>query len=270
MKKGLSSAALAVSILLPLYFAIAASGVRFGLWGWRTGLGTLIVTWGPRLLIGGLVLAVIAVIVALVRRPRTGVGTALLALLIPALGLGYMQYVRSRSAAVPPIHDVATNVQDPPAFSERLMQVRQASGANPVHPLTTPLSAIEAYKGPRFADRHGRTVGDIGREAYPDLRPLAVIAPAERLFTVMREEARDRGWTIVNDDPGAGIFEATAETFWFGFKDDVAVRVRPGRAPGELLIDARSTSRVGLGDMGANASRLREFLGDIRDAFHAG
>jgi uncharacterized protein (DUF1499 family) len=270
MKSLLPRTALTLSLLLPFYFMVAALGVKFGLWDWRTGLGTLIVTWGPRLLIAALVLAAIALLGSLLRPPRRGVGAALVALLIPAAGLGYMQYARSQTAAIPPIHDVATNVEDPPIFSERVMQERQAGGANPVHPLTAPLSTIEAYKGPRFADRHARTVGDLGREAYPDVKPLTTTATADRLFTVLREEAQDRGWTIVTDDPAGGRLEAVAETFWFGFKDDVAVRVRSGPAPGQLLVDARSTSRVGLSDMGANAARLRDYLADVAEELQDG
>lgn len=270
MKKILSRAALTVSLLLPVYFAVAALGVKFGWWDWQVGLGTLIVTWGPRLLIGALVLAAVALVAVSIRRPRVGVGAALLALLIPALGLGYMQYVRSQNAANPPIHDVATNVEDPPTFSERLMQERQASGANPLHPLTAPLSSIEAYQGPRFADRQSRTVGELGREAYPDLRTVTVTAPADRLFAALRSQAQDRGWTIAAVDPAAGRFEATAQTFWFGFQDDVAVRLRPAGAPGQWQLDARSTSRVGLGDMGANAARLQDYLADVTEALQGG
>jgi fatty-acyl-CoA synthase len=65
-----------------------------------------------------LVLAAIALAVALIRRPRVGVAAAGAALLIPVAGLGYMQYVRSATAAIPPIHDVATNIEYPPTFSE--------------------------------------------------------------------------------------------------------------------------------------------------------
>jgi len=270
MKRILSRAALAISLLLPFYFMVAALGVKFGLWDWRIGLGTLIVTWGPRLLIAAMILAGIALLVSLIRRPREGVTLALVALLIPALGFGYLLYVRSQTSAIPPIHDVATNIEDPPVFSEGIMRERTAGGANPIHPLTAPLSSIEAYKGPRFADRHARTVGALGREAYPDLRTVTVTAAPDRLFAVVREQAQDRGWTIATDDPESGRLEAMAETFWFGFKDDVVVRVRPAGAPNQWHLDARSTSRVGLSDMGANAARLRDYLGDVTEALQGG
>lgn len=268
-RRFLIRAALLLSLATPLYFMAAALGVKFGLWHWRTGLGTLIVGWGPWLLGAALLLAVIALIAALARRPREGVGLALVALLIPALGLGYLYQLRAKSSAIPPIHDVATNVEDPPLHSPRLIAARTAADANPIHPLTTPLSAIEAYQTPRFADQAERTVGELGREAYPDLAPLEVAADRDRLFALLVEQAEERGWTIVTADPAAGRLEAVAETFWFGFQDDVAVRVRPAATPGRLVVDARSTSRVGLSDLGANAARLTDYLQDVEAALRA-
>jgi uncharacterized protein (DUF1499 family) len=262
-------AALTLSLATPLYFMTAALGVKFGLWPWRFGLGTLIVEWGPRLLGIALLLAIVALVAVLIRRPRHGVLLAVVALLIPALGLAHLYQLRARSQAIPPIHDVATNVEDPPAHSPRLAAARAAADSNPVHPLTDRLSAIEAYRTPRFADQANRTVGELGREAYPQLRPLTVAADRRRLFDVLTSEAQERGWTIVTSDPAAGRLEATAETFWFGFKDDVAVRVRPAAAPGRFVIDARSTSRVGLSDLGANAARLTDYLQAVEDKLRA-
>jgi fatty-acyl-CoA synthase len=214
-------------------------------------------------------LALIALIAALIRRPRRGIGLSLIALLTPALGLAYLYQVRARSETIPPIHDVATQVEDPPSFSPRIMGQRATSGANPVHPLTSRLSSIEAYQTPRFADQASRTVGQLGQEAYPELRPLIVTATPERLFEVLSKEARERGWTIVTNDPASGRFEATAETFWFGFEDDVAVRVRRAPSPSRLIVDARSTSRVGLSDLGANAARLTDYLADVEEELRA-
>jgi uncharacterized protein (DUF1499 family) len=66
------------------------------------------------------------------------------------------------------------------------------------------------------------------------------------------------GWEIVAADPATGRIEATATTFWYGFKDDVVVRVGAGN--GGSVIDVRSKSRVGRSDLGANASRIRTYL----------
>jgi uncharacterized protein (DUF1499 family) len=66
------------------------------------------------------------------------------------------------------------------------------------------------------------------------------------------------GWEIVDSDPERGRIEATATTFWFGFKDDVVVRVRP--ASEGSRIDVRSVSRVGRSDVGTNAERIEEYL----------
>lgn len=259
----LSRAALILSLALPVYFIIAALGVKFGLWDWRFGLGTLVAGWGPWLLGGALLIALSAVVAALFRKPRRGIGLALIAVIIPALGLAHLYQVRQASQRVPPIHDVATNLEDPPLHSPRLTALRDAAGANPVYPLTTPLGSIEPYRTPRFADMARRSVGELGRDAYPELEPLVTEVDRARLFGVLADEARQRGWTIVTNDPDAGRLEATAETFWFGFKDDVAVRVRPAQQPGKLIVDARSTSRVGLSDLGANAERLTEYLEDV-------
>ena len=66
------------------------------------------------------------------------------------------------------------------------------------------------------------------------------------------------GWEIVNIDRRAGIVESTATTFWFGFKDDVVIRLRNDN--GMTLIDLRSVSRVGMSDLGVNAARIARFL----------
>jgi uncharacterized protein (DUF1499 family) len=69
------------------------------------------------------------------------------------------------------------------------------------------------------------------------------------------------GLEIVAVDKEAGLVEATATTFWFGFKDDVVVRI-VGNGEGSR-IDLRSMSRVGQGDVGANADRITDFVGRV-------
>jgi uncharacterized protein (DUF1499 family) len=66
------------------------------------------------------------------------------------------------------------------------------------------------------------------------------------------------GWEIVAADSAAMRIEATATTRWFGFKDDVVVRIQP--ADSGSRIDVRSVSRVGRSDVGTNAKRIRSYL----------
>jgi uncharacterized protein (DUF1499 family) len=74
----------------------------------------------------------------------------------------------------------------------------------------------------------------------------------------------DLGLEIVAVDEAAGRVEATATTFWFGFKDDVVVRVRSSGAGS--VVDVRSVSRVGVSDLGANARRIGQILDGLRGA----
>lgn len=255
-----ASLALTVSLLVPVWFIVAALGVKFGLWPWRLGLGVLIVQWGPRLLIASAVIAIMALIAVLIRRPRRGWQTALIALLIPAIGFGYMGWVRSQSADIPPIHDVATDIVDPPVPSARLLALRKTDEANPVVDMTAPLTAQPAYQGPRFARFGGQSLGQVGHEAYPAVRTLLTAVPPAAAFAAARKAATDMGWTVVTEDEPGGVIEATAETFWFGFKDDVIIRVRPAAEGGGSRIDVRSISRVGLSDLGANAKRIETWF----------
>ncbi|MGQ0547830.1 MAG: DUF1499 domain-containing protein [Betaproteobacteria bacterium] len=98
----------------------------------------------------------------------------------------------------------------------------------------------------------------VQREAYPDIRPVVLAEPADKAFGRALAAAQAMGWEIVSRQPAAGRIEAVDTTFWFGFKDDVTVRV--SAAPGGASrVDVRSRSRVGRGDAGTNAKRIRGF-----------
>ena len=103
---------------------------------------------------------------------------------------------------------------------------------------------------------------EVQRAAYPDIAPLELAQPAPAAFERSLAAARAMGWEIVEADPAAGTIAAVDTTFWFGFKDDVTVRVTPLAAGSR--IDVRSKSRVGRGDAGTNARRIRAFLERLR------
>ena len=98
----------------------------------------------------------------------------------------------------------------------------------------------------------------VQKDAYPDIRPIMLAEPKEKAFERALAAAQAMGWEIVARDPVAGRIEAVDTTLWFGFKDDVVVRVAAA-AGGGSRIDVRSKSRVGRGDAGTNARRIRGF-----------
>ena len=136
-----------------------------------------------------------------------------------------------------PIHDVTTDTEDPPVFVA-LLPLR-AKAFNP-------------------ADYGGPEVAAVQVKLYPDIKPhLNEATPAE-LFARAKAAAEAMGWEIVDANADQGRIEATATTLFFGFKDDVVIRIRSEGAGSRL--DIRSVSREGLSDLGVNAKRIREFM----------
>ena len=151
---------------------------------------------------------------------------------------------RAAGQGLPAIHDITTDPANPPEF-QAVVPLRAAQGGNPA-----------SYEGPR--------VGDQQRKAYPDIAPLLLDRPPEEAFRQALDGAKRLGWTIVAADPAAGRIEASDRSLWFGFTDDVVVRITP--AGSGSRVDVRSSSRLGRGDFGANAARIRRYLAILREA----
>ena len=99
-------------------------------------------------------------------------------------------------------------------------------------------------------------------QAYPDLQTLQTDLAFEELFERAVRVASDMGWEIYLQDANAGVIEAVDTTAIMGFKDDIVVRVRTNETG--ALIDLRSVSRVGIGDLGANAKRIQTFMAALQ------
>ena len=188
-------------------------------------------------LIGGIVMAVVAGSKALTRDRNLCLISAALGIL-PIL---VMLPTVLAGSGVPGIHDITTDTADPPTFSAVLPLRMEA--ANDVMYGQDNLSASE--------------MANLQRQAYPAVKTLRSDLSVESALDRAEAVLREQGHEIVGRDPGR--VEATATTFWFGFKDDVVVRIRD--VDGGSLVDVRSVSRVGLSDLGANARRIEAFLG---------
>ena len=230
---------------LPLAIAGAVAVVGAPL-GYSVGVLPLAIAF-LALLIGVLLsLVVLPVAVTMLVRGRGAPGSrrpVMGAAAISAVtGLGPLFIVLS-ALGLPAIHDITTDLDVPPRFDA-------------VVPLRADAANSLEYGGPDVAAAQ--------RAAYPDIETLVLGHPPDRVVELARETAEAMGWEIVAVDTDAGRVEATETTSWFGFKDDIVVRVRP--ATGGARVDVRSVSRLGLGDLGANAARIREFLVRLRAA----
>lgn len=242
-----------LAVALVLWFLFAVFGPKFGLIDWKLGFLTMVVGVGPILMGVVALIAVIALVLAFVKGPRSEWWKAALALAIPVALFAGLMSVRAKGESVPPIHDVATDTANPPQFSPETVAMRESFGANPLNDYATPIGEFEMWaertKGQPIASK---SHADIIAESYADLAPVAYSVSDADAMAAVAEAMDDIGLSDVRRDDPAGTVEGTAETFAFGFKDDVVARVAEGE------IDLRSVSRVGVSDLGYNAARVRE------------
>jgi len=233
----LALAALAVAVIALLLLFLSGPGTRFGMWHFRTGFQLL-----RYAAYAGIAAAALGLVALALTRGRGRV-IAIVALLMGALAWFVPWNLRRGAGEFPPIHDITTDLENPPAFVA--VAPLRADAPNPV-----------AYAGDSTAAQQ--------RRAYPDVQPLMMAMPVDSAFSLALRTAREMGWELVDQDRRDGRIEATATTPWFGFKDDVVIRV--SSASGISRVDVRSKSRVGRGDVGANAQRVRAYLARLRAA----
>jgi len=219
----LRSLAVIVALIGALLLLASGLGARLGLWTYGTGFALLRYAGYT-----GIAAGVLALVALFLPQGRA----RWIAALLVALGVGaataYLPYsVQQHARSAPLINDITTDTEKPPQFNKQL-----------------------SYGGPQVAEQQ--------RKAYPDIQPAVLAAGPEVAFARALAAARAMGWEIVDAQPKAGRIEATATTFWFGFKDDVVVRITA--VPAGSRIDVRSKSRVGGGDTGTNAQRVRAYL----------
>jgi len=231
----LDEVGLLLAVLAGSAAILAGLGTRWGFWPFSAGF--TILRWGAG---AGALAFLVSLAGAVATAPGTLRNGILMALAGMTLGLFVagvpLSWMRT-AQRLPVIHDITTDMANPPVFQSIL-----------------PLRA----GAPNSAEYGGPVVAAKQREAYPDIGPAYFPAPTTQAFASALSAANAMGWKIVAASAAEGRIEATATTFWFGFKDDVVVRITP--ASKGSRIDVRSVSRVGRSDVGANAKRIREFL----------
>ncbi|MCZ8325368.1 MAG: DUF1499 domain-containing protein [Sphingomonadaceae bacterium] len=169
-------------------------------------------------------------------------GKTWLALLV---ALGYAGFIVSRPIAaegVPPIHDVTTDLANPPAFEKLPLRADNLAG----------VETVENWRKLHSA-------------AYGQIQPITIAKPVAEVTAQAVKLAEERGWTVAAQDPARGHVEATAAVSFIRFYDDVVLRITP-TPDGQSRVDMRSVSRIGVSDFGVNAKRIEEFLAALQAA----
>ncbi len=190
--------------------------------------------------VASLLPAMISVVIGLILVLTGAGGKGLTCLMVGALPIAAVLVSMAQGRHFPRINDIATNLDNPP-----VLVAAAVAPENNGKDLTYP----EDFK-------------DQVREAYPDLIALQLPLPAEQAFAAVRKTfAAHPEWPVSRVDPASLTVEGTETAGLFQFTDDFVVRILPMEQSSQ--VDVRSRSRVGQGDFGANANRVRRLLAAI-------
>lgn len=229
-----------IALISGLAALISGPGTSLGLWNYQAGLSLLrLAAYGG---IAATALSLIGLIASLRIVIVRGFMWALLGAVIGSSVAGLMFHWKQVAESVPRIHDITTDTQDPPQFVSILRLLNDDDNSH-------------VYWGEKVAA--------LQQKAYPDIIPLTLHLPPDRAFEKALATARQLGWQIIDADENAGRIEAVEMSFWFGFKDDIVIRIRPQNSGSR--VDIRSESRVGVSDLGKNAERIRKFLQALKE-----
>ena len=243
-------------------YIVLAAGVGALIWGLVSAVGTGWGYWeytsGLKGVAGAFLLGLVAILIGAVHgwrtrkainpppRARRWVG-----MVVALLYVGWVGTFLMKALTVPAIHDVSTDLADPPAFQT----------------LTLRTDNLDNIPGADDKDMRGLTPQQrwavVHQKAYGDIRSVRSNEPVPMVIAKAERLAKARGWDVAVSLPEEGRFEATETSAFFQFKDDVVLRVRPSETGEGSIVDMRSVSRVGVSDLGMNAKRVRSFLADL-------
>ena len=196
--------------------------------------------WAAYVGIAAVALAAVPAMIGYARGERLRVLVAALALLGGAAAFGIPFQWQQSAQGLPPIHDITTDLDNPPVF-EAIVPLRK--------------DATNGLERPA-------NLAQLQREGYPDVMPVTLSLSQDQAFDRALAAAQDEGWRIVTADKATGRIEAVDTTRWFGFQDDIVVRLTPWGSG--TRVDVRSVSRIGRSDVGTNARRIRRYLGELQ------
>lgn len=229
-----------IAVIAAVIFTASGFGYHWKIWGLGTGFRML--TWGTYISMFGVLVTLISLIITRPGSKRGGFGFSLIGFLLSLTVTGTALFFYHRATSAPAIHDITTDTTNPPQFKAVLPLRKNAPNGS-------------AYGGPKVAE--------LQHKYYPDIRPVILsVAPGIAYHRCLDAAHGMNWWKIQAADSLEGRIEATSTIPWFGFKDDIVVRIDTTQSGGSR-IDIRSMSRLGGSDIGENARRVRSYIAKI-------
>jgi uncharacterized protein (DUF1499 family) len=204
--------------------------------------GFLILLFGFFIAVLGIIIGAIALLVTfLMPSRRPGRVQAITGTLL-ALAVAFPIFrIRMTTSPYPPINDITTDTNNPPSF-----QYAQSLPPN--------RSRDMSYKPEMASAQEAAPV-------YRNLEPLKLQGTPEDVYKRVEIIAGEfPGWQVTYRDPIHRTVEGVATSTLFRFKDDFVIQVRPTTDNDYSLVEMRSKSRDGKGDLGANYNRIESFF----------
>ena len=204
-------------------------------------LGTAMMSLQFGVYVGGTALILI-ILQVLLNRKKVSWGSTFICAVLALVAVGIPVSLMSKASTFPPIHDITTDVTNPPEF---VATAPRREGA--------PNSIV--YEG-----------GEVTRqqlEAYPEIKTYLLPQPMNEVYIAAEKAIEALEWERASQGERLNTLEATVTTSWFGFKDDVVIRLTA--KSDDTLVDVRSKSRVGTTDLGRNAERITTFVAELKN-----
>ncbi len=239
-----------LAILGVVVFSLSGFGYQWHWWG--LGMGFTMLRWGFYIAVAGGLISIAGAIITRPKRPVRGFKYAVIGIIVSIAVCGTTWLFYSRATSAPPIHDITTDLQNPPQFQAVLSMRTNAPNKS-------------AYFGDDSVRWQGKevTVSEAQREAYPDIVPVQFsVSPDQAYQDALAAAKKMHWWKIQASNQLSGKIEATSTIPWFGFKDDIVIRIDSAGSGSRL--DIRSDSRLGRSDIGENARRIRNYMSILK------
>ena len=239
MKRFIAKSLFYLSLLATLTFILSGYGYQWEIW--TLGMGFSLLRYSAYAAIGLLVTQLLALFF-MKESGAKAVSMLVVGVMLTLLISGTALYWQQKAQGVPPIHDITTDMENPPEFVA-MVRLRE-----------------DAQNPPEYS---GEEAAEAQREAYPNVQPLMTAAPKQEVIDEIVTLIVSRNWDLVSINRQEGRVEATEKLAWFGFKDDVVFRIT--ETDDGSRVDMRSKSRIGRSDIGVNADRIESFLRDLEN-----